>query len=155
MEADSFACVCSQVEPYIDRVFPGISRLLVSPDKPRGDSITGIGSRGGETLSLAKGVRVKWSETGMAMEIDQWMSGIETSMKEALLTSIEGCIRGYGMGNYGDWLVENCGQAVLVVSSLVWSNEVAEILHRMKVLLPSFPCGCAACCLSVGLLISL
>ena len=121
-----------QVEHYLEKVFHGAAKMCFGAADAVKAKLIGIESHDQELLMFLKPVILK-GETGIPMEIDQWMYGIEMHMKEAVLDSVEKCIGTYGAGNYSDWLTDSCGQAVVVVSSMVWANEVSGILEEIKV----------------------
>jgi len=123
----------AQVEPYLGKVFNGAAKMHFEEADTVKGKLVGIESRDGELLRFVTPVMVK-GKSGMPLEIDQWMFGIEKSMKEAVLENVQACIQSYGDGNFKDWLMVSCGQAVAVVSSMVWANEVSRILEALQVL---------------------
>ncbi|PFH38385.1 dynein heavy chain protein [Besnoitia besnoiti] len=117
----------SPLQMHLDKCFEGVHRVAFGD---RGTTINAIQSAEGEEIPLVRTVAL--SDGSRFLGAENWLGELESSVSDSLRSVMEAAMKDYPRRARTDWCLRWPGQAVLAVSQLFWTSEVAEAIDAAQ-----------------------
>uniref|UniRef100_A0A5S6LE06 Protein MCM10 homolog n=1 Tax=Xenopus tropicalis TaxID=8364 RepID=A0A5S6LE06_XENTR len=111
-----------RVQPHLKKCFEGIAKLEFTEDL----QITGMISSENEIVPLSQKIYPAKAK-GM---VEKWLLQVEENMLSSMRQVIRDGIDGY-VEVRTQWVLQWPGQVVICVSSIYWTKEVSEAIHKV------------------------
>jgi hypothetical protein len=110
------------VQKFLNKIFEGIDGLTFSPTT---GLITALISKEEESLPLK-------SHVDPSQNAETWLKDLESKMKEAVKTVIEGAYADYRLKDLESWVKTWQAQPVMVVLSIILTEILTEIFSKSQ-----------------------
>ncbi|XP_063775070.1 dynein axonemal heavy chain 14 isoform X3 [Pseudophryne corroboree] len=104
------------VQPHLVKCFENIRHLDIRRHLNSPPEVETIISAEGEKICMPKNIRVRGP-------VEQWLGNVETSMFDVVKKMVRVGVLDWGQSDFKKWLLTHSGQAVLVVSQIMFNKD--------------------------------
>lgn len=129
-----------RVQPFLNKIFEGISRLTFTASAP---TVEGMSSSLAEHVLFTQPVPLtalaepeEGSAEGEPTEslrpVESWLRDVEAEMRASLRASLEGALGAESTSERREWIFSWPGQVVLALDQCRWTHSVEEALRGLS-----------------------
>jgi dynein heavy chain len=107
------------IQRFLNKIFEGIDNLSFQAN----GEVTAIHSKEGESVKLVNSIMANISA-------ERWLKKLEAEMKKTIKSTIFESLRDKTMRNYQDWVKFWPGQIIMVVTRILFTQEMNETLGK-------------------------
>ncbi len=111
-----------RVQPHVKKCFEGIEELIFQADKNGNQDVIGMKSSLDEKVEFSS-VIYPADAKGM---VEKWLQQVEKLMIKSLKDIIAKCVPDYETKDFGKWVTDWPGQAILCARGINWTSEVTN-----------------------------